>query len=357
MTALLRKYMAAAFRELDMPTLFLSSFFPSTDEDKFPGEIVEIDSVRGKEEYAIDVIPYAGGRGNKATKFTRKSYSPPAYDEYDYVTAQDLNKVQPGRTEYDQTVDLANMLVEKQKVLRNKIWRAKEMLCRDAMILGKITLINGDVIDFKQRSELQYTTPADWTNTSTDALSDFSVIGGRIRKYGVKTLKDAIYGETALQKFLNNQAVKDQGNVRRYERAAITSPIASEEGAEYHGTVSAGSYNFNMWSYPQVVGIPTGFGLPNEGTKQPYIPADKIICLGGDPDFRRFYAANAILAANTSAELMGLTGLPMMPALVPGEMLPYFFLDQEHMAIKFGVKSRPLPVPVGIDQFGIITVT
>lgn len=357
MAALVKKYMAAAFRELDMPTLFLTGFFPSGDRDKFAGEEVEIDSVRGNEEYAIDVIPYTGGRGNKSTIFTRKKWAPPAYDEYDYITAQDLTKVQPGRTEYELTKDLANIIVDKQKVLRNKIWRAKELLCRDALILGKITLINGDVIDFKQRAELQYTTPAAWTNTTTDALSDFGVMGGRIRKYGVKALKDAIFGETALTKFLNNEAVKSQADIKKYDRAAITSPIANQDGAEYHGTVSAGSYNFNIWSYPQVVGIPIGFNLPNEGTKQPYIPADKVICLGNDPDFRLFYAANAILAENTSAELMSLTGLPMMPALVLGEMLPYFFLDQEHMAIKFGVKSRPLPVPVGIDQFGIITVT
>ncbi|MCP4677085.1 MAG: hypothetical protein GY854_16535 [Deltaproteobacteria bacterium] len=357
MTVLLRTYMARAFQELDMPTLFLASFFKSGDQDKFPGVIVKVDSVRGKEEYAIDVIPYSGSRGNKITLFTRKEYAPPAYDESAYLTAEELATVQPGRTEYNRTVDLANMIVNRQKILRNKIWRAKEMLCRDALILGKITLRNGDVIDFKQRAELQYTTPADWTNSTTDALSDFSVIGGRIRKYGVKPLKDAIFGETALQKFLNNAAVKSQADIKKYERAAITSPIAKEDGADYHGTFSAGSYNVNIWSYPQVVGIPMGFGLPNEGTKQPYIPADKVICLGADPDFRLFYAANAVLADPVSAELMGMTGLPMLPSLVPGEMQPYFILDERHASVEIGIRSRPLPVPVGIGEFGIMTVT
>ena len=76
----LTKYKAAAFFELDMPTRFLTSFFPSTERDKFIGEIVRVDTVRGKEEW--------------------------------------------------------------QRALRNKIIRASEILCRDALVTGQITLIN-----------------------------------------------------------------------------------------------------------------------------------------------------------------------------------------------------------------------
>jgi hypothetical protein len=138
---------------------------------------------------------------------------------------------------------------------------------------------------------------------------------------------------------------------------AITSPMSREEGAEYHGTFSAGSYKINAWTYPQFVGVPLGFGLPNEGTKVPYLPDDKIIVLPTMPDFRLFYAGIPSLTDNVSAEIRDITGLGQFPVMEAIDLLPYFLLDYEHQSIKVGVKSRPLPVPVGIDQFAIITVT
>lgn len=170
-------------------------------------------------------------------------------------------------------------------------------------------------------------------------------------------MKDVIAGSVALQKFLNNENVKEAADLKQIERISMNSPMAREEGAKYHGTFSARDYEVNMWSYPQVVGVPLGFSLPNEGTKVPYIPADKIICLPENPDFRLYYGGNPTLTANVDPELAALTGLTMVPDIVPGEMLPYFHVDYDKESVKVGVRSRPLPVPVGIDEFGVITVT
>lgn len=357
MAVLLKKLLASAFKEIPKPTAFLRNKFITTERDKFLGEEVEIDSVRGKEDYAIDVTPYAGGRSNKATLFTRKTYSPPAYDEYTYLTAQELNKVQPGKTEYDLASSVSDLLLDKLTPLRDKILRAWEVLCRDTLVFGQITLINGDIIDFKQKATLQYSTPVAWTNSTANPQNDFSVLAQRVRKYGIVAVVDAVFGDTALQKFLNNDILKSKGDLQQIERMAITSPMSREEGSEYHGTFSAGSYKINVWTYPQMFGIPTGFSLPNEGTKVPYIPDDKIVCLPAAPDFRMFFAGIPSLTDNVSSELRALTGLSQMPMMNAIDLLPYFILDQEHQSIKIGVKSRPLPVPAGIDQFGVITVT
>jgi hypothetical protein len=321
---------------------------------------VQIDKVRGKEEYAIDVIPYSGGRPNSANVFTRKEYAPPAYDEYTYLTAEELGHVQPGMTQYampDQVAEISDLFVNKQMMLRNKIIRAIELLCIDSLIAGKITLINGDVIDFHQKAQLQYTTPAVWTLSTADPFGDFGEIGSRMREYGLKELTDAIFGRVALQKFLNNANVQASGDWVKIDRTALTAPVAEDQGAKYHGTFSGVDYKINVWSYPQKVLVPLGFSLPNEGTKVPYVPDDKIICLPESPDLRLYYAANPRLIINDSSELAALTGLPMVPDLARGEMLPYFSVDYDHDSIKIGVKSRPLPVPAGIDEVGIMTVT
>ena len=51
-------------------TRFLTRMFDSPPEYKFEGDEVEIDAVRENEEYAIDVRPNTGSRGNKANIFT-----------------------------------------------------------------------------------------------------------------------------------------------------------------------------------------------------------------------------------------------------------------------------------------------
>jgi hypothetical protein len=359
-TELVRKLMSDAFREEPKPTRFLTGFFKSPPEFRFDGEEVEIDAIRGKEEFAIDVAPNSGGRANKANIFTTKKYKPPGYDEYTYITAEMLQKRLPGRTAYDlssYSVTLADLLVNNQVMLRDKIIRAIELQSRDGLLNGKIVLINGDEIDFNQKASHQFPTPLAWTNSLADPLADFAAVGNIVRKDGVVAITDAIFGEAALSKFLNNANVIARGDLKQIELFAIASPIARDDGAAFHGQFTAGSYKINIWSYPQFVRVPLGFGLPNEGTKVPYIPTDKIFVLPTVPDFRLYFAGVPSLTNRISPELMGVTGLDRLPSIEKIDMLPYFRLDQDADSVRVGVRSRPVAIPVGIDQFAIITVT
>ncbi len=355
---LLKTLVGAAFKQRDRVTKFLSGLFKSPPMNKFPGAEVQIDAVRGKEEYAIDVAPNSGSRGNKANIYTTKKYAPPSFDESIFATAAELNSVLPGRSQNDMTsytMDLADLIVERQTLIREKIERAIEVQSRDAMILGKVILINGDEIDYKQKASHQFSIPVAWTSSTAFPTNDFSTVGGIIRKDSSRELRDAIFGETALQQFLDNDNFQKKGDLKMIERIALTSPMAMEEGATFHGQFSAGSYRINVWTYPQVVGIPTGFGLPNEGTKQPYIPTDKIICLPADPDFRLYFAGVATLIS-ASPEVAGLTGFNEMPAMETADIVPYFNLDRRARALEIGVRSNPLAAPVGIDEFVIMTL-
>jgi len=357
---LLKTLVTAAYKQRIQVTKFLSGFFKSLPEYQFPGKQISIDAIRGSEEYAIDVSPGSGGRANKANRFTTKVYTPPAYDEYVYLTAEELNNRLPGRSQNEMTeysMDVADLIVDRMMILTDKIDRAEELQARDALVAGKIILINGDEIDFKQKSSHQFSTPIAWTSSTADPFADFATVGGLIRKDGGRALKDAIFGEIALQKFLNNDAVKGAGDLEQIKRLALTSPIAQQEGAELHGQFTAGSYIINAWTYPQVVQIPTGFSLPNEGTKQPYVPTDRIICLPSDPDFRLYHAGIPSLTSRVSPEFAGLTGLDRMPTMERAKKLPYFRVDQDADAVKIGVKSNPVSIPAGIDEFVIITVT
>lgn len=357
---LVKTLIDAAFKQINRPTSFLRSLFRSPPENQFRGVKIEIDSVRGKDEYAIDVIRHAGGRANKATVFTRKEYPPPMYDEYSSIPASELDKVQPGSTVYDlpdYAGGLADILLKEVMFNSDKIERATELLCRDALVLGKITLKNGDIIDFKQKASHQFSTPIAWTASTADPFADFSEVAFRVHRDSGRAIGDAIFGAVALAKFLNNENVKESGDLRRIERISVTSPLAPVEGAVHHGIFTAGNYAVNIWAYPEQVRVPMGFGLPNEGDKVPYIPDDKIIVIPLEPDFRLYYAGIPVISDNVSDQFRSLTGLPEVPTMEMGKILPYFTLDKNGLSIKAGARSAPLPVPVDIDSVIIITVT
>jgi len=357
--AAVKTLFSAAFRATIPATRFLQKMFMSPDEYVFPGEKVQIDIIRTEEEFAVNVALYKGGRGNSFDLFTDKEYTPPMFDEYAYITAATLNKRLPGRTIYDLSPgyeqDFADLLMEYASALRAKIIRAKEIYARDALYFGEITLVNGDVIDFNLKADHIYITPVSWTSTS-DPFADFAVLGGRIRRDSGRAIIDAIAGETAIQKFLNNDAVKASADLKQIERMSITSPMAREEGSTYHGTFSANDYKINLWTYSQYHKVPEGFGFPNEGTRQPYIPTDRICVLPTNPDFRLYYGGVPVLS-DVSPDLRGVLSMDQIPALERGRMLPYIYLDRDKMSVKVGVRSRPLPIPVEIDGYGVLVVT
>lgn len=353
--------LSEAFRQITPPTRFLQNIIYKTpDEYVTQAAAIQIDKIRGFEEYAIDIAPGSGGRPNDFNKFTDKEYVPPMFDEYAYLTAETLQKRMPGRTKYDigsYTRDFADLALEYLVGLRDKVTRAIEIQCRDGLFYGKITLVNGDIIDFKMKATHIYDTPTVWTNSAADPMLDFATLGGRMRSDGGREPVDAIGGRVAVSKFLNNQNVKESAKLEQIERAAITSPIAREEGSKYHGTFSAEDYKINLWTYPQTHRVPEGFNLLNEGTNQPYIPDDRFVLLPADPECRLYYAGVPTLAEIDDAALMSLLGMGEIPTLSAGKVVPYANLDREKLAIKVGVRSRPLAIPVEVDGIGVLVVT
>jgi len=350
--------MSDAFIAEAPPARFLQDKFETPERYIFAGEDIEIDEFSDADEYAVDVIPYGGGRANKFNLYTRKKYTPPMFNEYTDITAKELGKVFPGRTKYQlndagYAMDFADIMVSRLNDLRKKISRGVEIYARDALFYGFITLINGDTIDYKLKPSHIHTIVTPWTSSGSNALSDFVTIGDIVLADGFKPIVDAIFGSTVLTEFLDNDVVKELGKMEQIVRVAITSPMVNDKAARYHGTFSAGNYKINIWSYPQSVRVPTGFSLPNEGTKVPYIPTDRVCVLTQDPDFRLYYAATPSLA-NVSAEIAGTIGMTEIPALAKGMMIPYAYLDRENQSVRAGVRSRPLPIPTSINEVGVI---
>lgn len=349
--------MIEAFKQKANPTLFLSSLFQSPELNKTSSSEIVIDIKRNGEEIAVDVVRGTQGRNNANKRFTTKTYTPPVYDEFaNFNQNERLNRLL-GRDEYSDH-DMAGVIAaitDDQVLLQDKILRAIEKQAADALFNGQIVLINGDTVDFKQKATHQITPGVDWSNAAGDPVGDMK--GGALlnRKDGLTTTTDAIFGDTALKLLLNNTKFKELAEFRRVDRVNVRPPMMNDDGAVFHGTLSIGDWVINIWTYPQFYLVPTGYGLPNEGTKVPYVPTDKVWL--GNATASRFdlmYAGiEKLVTADPRLESLGISHLPQT---MRGDFHTYGAVDFLGENAKYGVKSAPLCVPTDIDSFCVLTV-
>lgn len=341
---------------------FLSSFF-KTDENKdiFEGRKIKIDIVRDNREYAVTITYGTGSRKNTLLKWTGREFTPPAYHESVDITGYDLDTVLPGMSQYDLSKNYSEVLgtlaMNAVDGMSNKIARGIEIMCRDALFFGKITLVNTDEIDFEVPADHFYTTPVAWTNSSADPFADFSVIGDRVRRDSGRPVTDAICGGTALSKFKNNDNVKEAAKFQQMDRMSLESPLAKpESGAVYHGTINGSDYKINIWTFPESVRVPIGFNLSNEGTLVDIIPTDRICILPVNPYFKLYYAGNHVIK-KLDESVKEKLGIPAGPAMRAGKIQKYAVLDEVNEAVRVGVKSAPFPALVDKNELGVIIVT
>ena len=360
-TDLERRAMVEVFNKKASPTMFLSGLAQTPERNISDTTKVVMDIKRHGEDIAIDVVRGTHGRGNIRKRFTTKEYIPPVYDEYAWMNENELllNRM-AGRTEYDPVLmaDILDIITDDMVTLNDKIDRAKEKQASDALFGGTIPLVNGDTIDFKQKATHQTNSAAlgnaVWSNAAGDPDDDLQQLCTLNRKDGLGTSTDTIFGETAWKLYKNNTKVQTKTNFRRADLITIRPPEMNADGANFQGQITVGEYNLNVWTYPQFYLVPTGFGLPNEGTKVPYVPTSKVWVgrIGARMDW--LYAGIAkLVPADPRLESIGLGNVPMT---FRGERHLYGAVDFFGENAKYGVKSAPVFVPTDIDSFSVITV-
>ena len=329
--------LVAYFNEIVRPPSFLMSLFK--DKIEMTREI-SIEVRRGTERIAVDVIRGTHGNYNKTSRSTMKTFLPPYYNEYFALNETDL---------YDQAIAvqtpqamarLIRQNSEDAMRIKNKILRAYEKQCADVLLSGIITLVNGTNIDFKRKagSMIDLMATNYWADSGVDAATALIAAGKFMRDTGKVTggTFTLICGETAVVDLLNNEPVQKRADIRRYELDSLTAPMKNAEGGVYHGTISAGSYKFDIWSYTETY-------EDENGDPQNYVDPKKVIVVPPNPDFCMAYAAVPQLISNGRAPQRGK------------------FLFQDYMDDRDGVhegriKSAGVAIPIAVDQIYTIQV-
>lgn len=327
----------AVFRETVPVMSFLRSFFPASF---YKTKIVSIEVQRGTETVAVDVIRGTNGNRNKVTRSTMKEFLPPYFDEYFNINELDaydraLGSEDP-RAMANLTAESAQKLIE----LRNKIERAIELMCAQIFEFGVISLVNGDSIDFKRKAASLVANNAGNTwATSTVSPYDTLEAGAKFLRETGKVMGanfNVILGGQALNDFLSNEIVQKRNDIVHMNLDQIVSPVKNAVGASYHGRVTAGSYTFDLWSYPEVY-------EDANGAIQQYWNEKKICIL---PEITGFKLAYALVP-----QLLTGGNTPQV-----GEYLIQDFIDERQTAHEQHIKSAPIPVPVKIDQMYTVQV-
>ena len=328
-----------------------TNFFTSMYGRKTPTDqlILSYDIRRNLERVAVDVQPGTGPKNiRKLEPFTNKEYQAPAYDEAFEFNANEFKRRAFGQTSYT-PVQKAARFVE----FVNRSWnestemieRAIELQCINAFLDGQLTLSNGDVIDFKQKATHQVA-GVDWTVAANDILGDLEAAADLIRADGKGTPNIFVGGRDMINGILNNTVIKERANFRRVDTIAFAMPQFNDAGGAFHGILTVGPYNIEIWSYPQ------SFENASDVTTD-YLADKKSVMLDSRSRFDlNFTGVDRFTHGN--AEGTQMAGVPLVASNMV-EFFPYAVMDKYGQNIQTGIESHPLAVPVAIDDVSVIT--
>lgn len=328
-------------------TSFLRSWFT---EKVSRTKNVSIEVRLGTEKIAVDVVRGTEGNRNAANKSSEKIITPPYFKEWINATSLDFyDRVfgDSGSLPSPQELsDYVNELAESMVLLQDKIDRATELQCAQIFETGVLSLAQATSIDYKrQGASMVDATGNTWATGTNDPATDL--------KNGAKWLRanaltkgnifDVLCGDDVYDALINNATFQAKSDLRDIHLNDIDMPseIKTSTGSVFHGLVSAGSYKFRIWTYPQVYTPAAG------GAKVPYLNAKKFVMLPPNPTFTLAYGAVPHLRTD-----------PTKPSNVSiahtaGKYVIDDYVDVTKEAHIFSMKSAPVAVPVQVN--GIYT--
>ena len=339
---LFTQQLIAVYKQRPRVKTFLQKFFPEKVGDtrylywavRREGEPVAINVTRGTE-----------GNRNTFSIETDKVVDPPYYDENFDLTSTDLYYRAWNSQNVDSSVmaDWMAWTMEKMDSVTNKIKRSLEKQRADILQTGIVQLANGDFVDFK-RNPLSIVDlgAGNYFTDDVDPVVTFFAPGiKRLREVGKAEGGNfvAIFGESAINGFLNNKFVLQRGRDFFMKLTELQMPKMEADGSSYHGRFSVGSYTVDVYSYPESYDA-----VPAASSPTRYIADEQCILLPERPEFITGFAAVPWLPMSGAATVSA------VPRLQRGAFVGYEYMDQRQKSWIAGVNSAGIALPTAIDM-------
>lgn len=349
--ALSTKMLTDRFTDEVRPTSYLRSYF---SEKTRPTREVSIEVKRMTEKLAVDVYRGTEGNRNNARRFTEKIIEGPYYREYFDLTDIDNYDLLFGQTEGTITEtmfgDIITRIGDEAAILMDKIDRSIELQCSQVLHTGTVELESAININFRRKAASMRDLGAGeyWDQATANPMSHLETAGNFLRQVGKVQGNeiDMICGSGALLALQNNTIFKARADLRRFTTDQIVMPQrqADAVGNIFQGEISAGSYKFRIWTYPE-------FYDDASDVSTPYVESNKVILVPNNPTFTLAYAAvPKIIRDVTNAEF------PQAIRNIEGKMVMGNYIDERTESHIFDVKSAPIAVPVSVDKIYTLQV-
>lgn len=329
------KALIDVYKERPVPTSFLRSFFPNDVKATLE---LSIEVQRGFEKIAVDVARGTDGNRNQWTRTTEKIFIPPYFREYLDITQLQLYDRLYGATDINDAIfaQLINDTADKVIQLREKIERSYELQCAQVFEDGIVQLTAGINIDYKRKAgSLVDLVGAGgyWTTLTTDIFAQLQAGCTWLRQNG-KTQGfefNAVLGEDMIAYFFQNTKVLARQDLFHMKLDTIQAPQRNALGGVYHGTLTAGPYRVNIWSYPAEYNHATTNVLTS------YVNTKKGFLLPTKPHFKFGFAAVPQL---------------LEPGKMPltGDYIISEYTDLKAKTREIHVESAGLAIPTAVDQ-------
>lgn len=330
---------------LPAPSFFTSMTVSKTSTAKE----ISIEVQREEEYIAVDVLRGAEGNLNDFSISSASLFVPPYYDEtFDLTTLQSYDRIFANNaTQVCESIiaALVNESQEKTQRLIAKVKRAVELQWAQVFETGIVQLKSGDNIDYKRKAESMVNVGLSdvdfyWGGATANIFGNLRSMGSFLRDTGKAGGNRfvLVLGANAFDVLMQDDEVQKQLDGRRSDIGMINQPQMRETiGGSFHGTLSAGAYVFELFTYPQ------SFKDPADGLTKPYWPTNKVVAMAQNAKFITSFAGVPAIMRDENMR-------PQFVTLTESEYHMYSFIDENKKSHKFAVNSAPLAVPVAIDQ-------
>lgn len=321
----------AVYQEEIVPKTFYKSFFKVEITDSL---FVSVMAQRFSEKIAVDVVRGTDGNRNTFSRSTEKIYLTPYFREYWDITSLDGYERLWRDSEISDMAfsNLINRAVRKTRALQDKVERTYELQRSQVFETGIVDFEQGS-IDFGRKAGSKVDPGAgQYFANAIDPFALFEAGAIFLRTVGKASgeVFNAVLGSSAMRDLQNNAIFKARQNEFHRQLDNILAPQRNSLGAVYFGTITAGSYRVNLWTYPEWYDNASNVTTEMKDPKT-------VVMLPERPDFVMAYAMTPQL---------------LEPGQSPrtGEYIISQFTDEKARTREYHVESAGLPVPVAIDQ-------
>ncbi|AUN08966.1 major capsid protein [Clostridium botulinum] len=312
----------------------------------FPTKRVEVDFTKGNRKIAPFVHPKIGGKTVENTGYKTNIFEPALVAPDTITTADDLLKRMPGENLYsgispdERAIKKVATDMEKLEAM---ITRREELMCAQAIFLGKIPVIGEGLnyeIDFDFTNKETLSGGDLWSTDTSDPIKKIKELHREVQKTGFVNCDVCIMAADVADRFIDHPKVKEKLDVRNYNLATI-SPKELPNGATYVGTIpelGLDIYQYNEWFLDD-------WTNPLKPEQKPLVPTGTIVLLSTNAEYSMAYGAVTLIDKDSENFYT-----------VEASRVADSWIKKKPARRFLQLNSKPLPVPHEVDSWFVAKV-